>query len=96
MCYQLTDYLLQTPIDDKLEQIIDCKNGNLDTAYKEEALDTMTYAKWFRPVTFLTTYVFAFSWFSVLMQKIVQKSEEGGGIDSLWESQAAFGVAISF
>ena len=44
LCCNLVDYLTKTPIEEKLEQIIDFKDGRLDINYREEAMDAMTYA----------------------------------------------------
>ena len=50
------------------------KDGRLDINYKEEAMDTMSYAKWFRHFAFLASFVFVYAWLEIF--GVVLSSEE--------------------
>ena len=61
---------------DKLEVITEGSGKRLDQDFKDEAIDIMTYAKWFRYFTFLATFVFMYSWLQVFKVKIISQEED--------------------
>ena len=64
------EFLLHTPILDKLEVITEGSGKRLDQDFKDEAIDIMTYAKWYRYFTFLATFVFMYSWLQIFKVKM--------------------------